>query len=124
MLDSQEATKFIIRGLSRFGHRHDLTREVCERYRIDWDEANKLIARVEAEHKHSIEARRGGTLNVFAIIFIIIGVFLMAGMFISPFLSQTYATLGVPIPTWRNVVLFLTGLGMTMGGLVQLLKLT
>jgi len=123
LLDTEEATNFIVRGLSRFGKRHDLTMEVCERYNLSWDDANAFIDRVEAENLRTIQARKGGVFNVFAIMFIVIGVFLMVGMVISPFIGLTFFYLSLPIPYLPNIVLFLTGLGMTMGGLVQLLKL-
>lgn len=121
MFDSQEATRFIIRGLSRFGKRHDLTREVCERYYLSWDDANKLIDTVEAENRKTIESRKGGVLNVFAIIFIVVGSFLMLSMVISPFIGLSFSRM--MIPYWGNVSIFITGLGLTIGGLVQLLKL-
>jgi hypothetical protein len=121
LLDTEEATRFVIRGLSRFGKRHDLTREVCERYNLSWDDANAFIAAVEAENSQTINARRGGVLNVFAIIFIIVGSFLMLSMVLSPFIGLSFSRM--MIPYWGNVSIFITGLGLTLGGLVQLLKL-
>lgn len=121
LLDREEATRFIVRGLSRFGKRHDLTREVCERYDLSWDDANAFINLVEAENQRTINARKGGVLNIFAIIFIIVGSSLMISMILSPFIGLSFSRM--MIPYWGNVSIFITGLGLTIGGLVQLLNL-
>lgn len=122
---SPEATEFTIRELSRFGNHQDLVRALCEKYNMRWDEARAFIAKVAVENRESIEKRRGSKLNVLAIMFILMGAILMIAMIISPFyfIGISIAPGRFPIPYIPNALIFLTGLGLTAGGLVQLLKL-
>ncbi len=123
MLDTEEATEFIIHELCRFSKRHNLTREVCERYNLSWGDADAFIAAVEAGNWRTIEAHRNRTLNIFAVIFVIVGIFLMFSMSISPFFGLSFTSLILPIPYWGNVSFFIVGLGLTLGGLSHLLKM-
>jgi hypothetical protein len=118
-------TAFIIKELSRHHDRKDIVRKVCEQERLNWKQAEQLVILIEARHNRSIKVHQAPLLLFLSIGILILGVGLLGfnlQILIAFFQREVLMqSLSLQSGSYR-VVGVLTGLGMTLGGLVGLWK--
>lgn len=122
---NQELSAFIIKELSKQKDRKDIVRKVCERAELPWKDAERLITLVEAQHRRSIKIPPTPWLLFFSIGTLLLGIGLLAfnlqiilAFFQKDVLNQV---LSLQSNSYQAMGL-ITGLGMTMVGLIGLWK--
>jgi hypothetical protein len=122
---NEELTAFIVKELSRHRDRKDITHKVCERGGLNWKQAEQLITLVEAKHRRTVTVRQAPMLLFLSIGILLLGIGLLAfnlqillTFFQKDVLQQI---LSVQSSAYR-VIGLVTGLGMSIGGLIGLWK--
>ncbi len=120
---NEEFTTFIIKELGKHHDRKEIIRRLCEQSQLNWNEAEQLIALVEAQHKRTIAVRQTPLLLFLSIGTLVIGLGLLAfnmqvllAFFQKDLLAQV---LSVQSGYYRLIGL-ITGLAMTIGGMAGL----
>lgn len=122
---NDELTTLIIKELGRQRSRQDIIQKVCERGELDWKDAERLITLVESQHKRTIATRQTPLLLFLSIGTLLIGIGLLAfnmqillAFFQRDVLGQILSLQG----SYYRIIGLVTGLGMTVGGMVGLWK--
>ena len=122
---NEELTTFIVKELGKQRSREEIIQKVCERGGLHWKDAERLITLVEAQHKRTIGTRQTPLLLFLSIGTLLIGIGLLAfnlqillAFFQRDVLGQI---LSLQSSTYQIMGL-VTGLGMTVGGMVGLWK--
>ena len=122
---NEEFTTLIIKELGKHHDRKEIVRKVCEQSGLNWKEAEELMLLVETQHKRTIAGRQTPLLLFLSIGTLLLGIGLLAfnmqilmAFFEKDILGQV---LGLQSSYYRILGL-ITGLGMTIGGLVGLWK--
>ena len=122
---NDELTSFIIKELSRQRNRRDIIQRVCRHGGLSWKQAQQLVILLEAKYNRSIVVQHAPLLLFLSIGILILGIgllgfnlqvlleFFQRDMLeqIASLQSGSYRALGL-----------LTGLVMTIGGLIGLWK--
>lgn len=122
---NEDLTAFIIKELSKRRTRKDLIHRVCERGGLNWKQAERLITLIEAKHKRTVPVQQAPFLLFLSIGILLLGIGLLGfnlqillAFFQQDALEQI---LSLQSSSYR-VIGLVTGLGMTLGGLVGLWK--
>jgi hypothetical protein len=122
---NEKLTAFIIEELTNHRDRKDLVRMVCERGTLDWKDAERLVDQVEAEHGRTIAKRQTPLLLFFSMGTLLLGLGLLAmnmqslaAFFQKDVVGQVLSAQG----SYYQILGLITGMGMTVGGLVGLWK--
>ena len=122
---NEELTAFIIKELSRHRNRRDIIQRVCERGGLNWKQAERLITLIEAKYKRTVTVQQAPFLLFLSIGILLLGIGLLGfnlqillAFFQKDVLEQI---LSLQSSSYR-VIGLVTGLGMTIGGLVCLWK--
>jgi hypothetical protein len=122
---NEELTAFIIKELTRHHDRKEIVRKVCERGGLNWKDAERLLDQVEAQHGRSIAKHQTPLLLFFSIGTLLLGIGLLAmnmqtlfAFFQKDVMGQILSAQG----SYYQILGLITGLGMTVGGLVGLWK--
>ena len=122
---NEELTTFIIKELGRHRDRKDIIQKICERDELNWQEAEQLITSVETQHRRAIATRQTPLLLFLSIGTLLLGIGLLAinmdilsGFFQKDLLGQVLSLQS----SYYRVLGFITGLGMTAGGMIGLWK--
>lgn len=122
---NDELTALIIKELGKQRSRQDIIQRVCERGGLHWKDAERLIALVESQHKRTIATRQTPLLLFLSIGTLLIGIGLLAfnmqilsAFFQKDVLEQVLSLQG----SYYRIIGLVTGLGMTVGGMVGLWK--
>ena len=122
---NRELTNFIIKELSKQRKRKDIIQGVRKRSALSWKQAEQLVILVEARHPRSIMVHQAPILLFLSIGILILGIGLLAfnlQVLIAFFQKDVFGQiLSLQSSSYRAIGL-LTGLGMTVGGLVGLWK--
>jgi hypothetical protein len=124
---NEELTPFIIKELSKRRARKDLIRRVCERGGFHWREAERLITLIEANHRRTLANREHQTpwLLFLSIGTLLLGIGLLA-FNLQIVLAFFQKDVLVQVLSLRSnsyqVIGVLTGVGMTVGGMIGLWK--
>jgi hypothetical protein len=122
---NDELTAFIIKELSRHRDRKDIVRRVCQREALNWKQGEQLVILLEARHNRSIKVHQAPLLLFLSIGILILGIGLL-GFNLQILIAFFQREVLLQILTLQGgsfrVVGVLTGLGMTLGGLVGLWK--
>ncbi len=118
--DRDDLVRHVVRELGSEADRNTLIRYVCETGNMPWAQAEMFVARVALEHEHEIARRRSpfmlalsvGTLVGGIILALLSGYALLAFFSAQPVVRLDYAVYGL-----------LSGLGMTSGGLIGVVRL-
>lgn len=120
---NDELTAFIIKELTRRHERKEIVRKVCERGGLDWKGAERLVDLVEAQHRRTIATGQTPLLLFFSIGTLLLGLGLLAmnlqyllAFFQRDVVGQVLSLRG----SYYQILGLITGLGMTVGGLVGL----
>jgi hypothetical protein len=122
---NEELTTFIIKELGKQRSRQDIIQKVCERGGLHWKEAERLIALVEAQHKRTIATRQTPLLLFLSIGTLLIGLGLLAfnmQILLAFFQKDVLGQILSLQSNYYRIVGLVTGLGMTVGGMVGLWK--
>src|SRR5687767_3302134 len=124
---NEELTAFIIKELSKQRRRKDIIQKICERSGLHWREAERLTTLLEARHRRIITNTKHRTPSL---LFLSIGTLLL-GIGLLGFNVQLVLAffqkdvLGQVLSLQSNsyqAIGLITGLGMTIGGLIGLWK--
>lgn len=122
---NEELTTFIIKELTKHHDRKDIIQKICERWGMNWKDAERLITLVESNHKRTIATGQTPLLLFLSIGTLLLGIGLLAfnmqvllAFFQKDVLGQVLSLQG----SYYRIVGLITGLGMTAGGLVGLWK--
>lgn len=115
-MDVHEARQYVIRQLGRHGDRNDIVFKVAEELGYQWDQADAFVSEIEGAEGRTIGSRRNRSL-------ILISGIMALGGFVG-LLAITLATLDgwivfllrIPIPYLGNILIFLSSLGIMIGG--------
>lgn len=122
---NEELTAFIIKELSRHRDRRDIVQRICEREGLNWKDAEHLVTLVEANHSRTIATRQTPLLLFLSIGTLLLGIGLLAfnmQVLLAFFQKDVLGQLLSLQSSYYQVLGLLTGLGMTVGGLVGLWK--
>ena len=122
---NEELTAFIINELSKHRDRKDIIGRVCERGGLNWKDAERLITLVESNHKRTIATRQAPLLLFFSIGTLLLGIGLLAfnmQILLAFFQKDVLGQILSLQSSYYRVLGLITGLGMTVGGLVGLWK--
>jgi cytochrome b561 len=76
-MNKDEATAFIISELGKQHSRNDIIMALCERMKINWQEAEQLVREVESQNSRAIATRQAPILLILGIGIIIAGLVVM-----------------------------------------------
>lgn len=120
---NEELTTFIIKELGKHHDRKDIVRKLCEQSQLDWKEAEQLIALVESQHQRTIATRQTPLLLFLSIGTLLIGIGLLGfnmQILLAFFQKDLFAQVLYLQSGYYRVAGLITGLGMTVGGIVGL----
>jgi hypothetical protein len=108
---------YVIEQLLKFRQRNDIIMEVCERFSWTWYDAEGLVRRLEIDMSDVIQEKRRPLIGTIGLIILVTG-------FALAFIVVLLSLMGVdiirfryiPIPFISNIVLFVIGVGMMIGG--------
>jgi hypothetical protein len=109
--------------LSKHHDSKDIIHKICERSTLDWKDAERLITLVEAQHKRTIAARQTPMLLFLSIGTLLIGLGLLAfnmQILLAFFQKDVLGQILSLQSSYYQILGLITGLGMTVGGLVGL----
>ena len=120
---NDELTTFIIKELSRQQSRRDIIQRVCKQCGLSWKQAQQLVILLEAKHNRSLVVQPAPLLLFLSIGILILGIGLL-GFNLQVLLEFFQKDVLGQIATLQSgsyrVLGSLTGLGMTIGGLIGL----
>ena len=122
---NEELTHLVIKELGKHHDRKEIIRKVCEQGGLNWKEAEQLIVLVEAQHKRTIAVRQTPLLLFLSVGTLLIGIGLLAFNLQILFAFFQKDVLGQVLSlqsSYYRILGLVTGLGMTVGGLVGLWK--
>jgi hypothetical protein len=118
-----EATKKIIRDLAINRPRTKIITELCETYRLKWDQAENLVDRIEKEHTIEIQTRQKPFYILLGGALLLGGLSLSAFMIFASLNGLDIYLLRLPIPYLGNVLLFILGILAFLGGLRVMIRI-
>ena len=116
-MNQQEATDFVIRELGKHHQKNDIIQNLCEATSMNWEEAKKFIRQVEMQHGGQIAKKQSPLIVIMGTGSIIAGFFISIVMIYVTLQGWIFFLLSMPIPYLGNVVYFLVGIGLIIGGL-------
>ena len=120
---NEELTVFIVKEMTKHHDRKEIVRKVCERGGLNWKDAERLVDLVEAQHGGTIAKRQTPLLLFFSIGTLLLGIGLLAMNLQSLFAFFQRDVIGQVLgaqSSYYQLLGSITGLGMTVGGLVGL----
>lgn len=122
---NDELTTFIIKELSRQRNRREIVQRVCKRGGLSWKQSQQLVILIEAKYNRSTMAQQAPLLLFLSIGVLILGIGLL-GFNLQVLLEILQTDVLGQVSNLQSgsyrVMGLLTGLGMTVGGLVGLWK--
>jgi len=119
-MNNEELTNLIIKELGKHHDRKAIVHKVCEEGKLNWSEAERLIAEVETHNKRKIAARQGPFLILVSIGTLVLGIGLLAynmEVLVSIFNRDLLQQILSLQSGYYRLAGLITGLGMTIGGL-------
>jgi hypothetical protein len=111
-----KTVEYVVRELGRHRPENDIIRTVVYLEDTSWEEAKRIVAEVKARYRGRIVRRQSPLLVAIGVATSIGGFALCVGMVIATLEGFSFFLLSIPIPYLGNVVYFVTGLGMMVGG--------
>ena len=116
-MNQQEATDFVIRELGKHHQKNDIIQRLCESASMNWNEAEKFMRQVEAQYGSQIAQKQIPLIAIMGTGFVIAGFVISIWIIYATLQGWIIFFLSMPIPYLGNVVYFLGGIGMIIGGL-------
>ena len=112
-MQPEEITAYIVEELANYRSPNDIVVALCEKTKMPWSDAEKLVGQVQSDQGREIAARQSPLLIILSVGFLVgglgvIGLLLLGGV---------YGI--VPLGEYSFQVLF-AGIGMTLGGIIGL----
>jgi hypothetical protein len=121
----QELSAFIIRELKKHRRRTDIVRKVCERSGLCWRDAERITLLIEAHHRRNQSRPRTPWLLFLSIGILFLGIGLVA-VNLQVLLEFLHQEMPAQIASLQggsyHLIGFLTGAGLTVGGMIGLWK--
>ncbi len=117
----EQLTQLIVNDLGKHRSRNEIIRVVCEQGGVNWPEAERMVAQVEADNAHAIARKQSPLLVFLSIGSLLIGAALLAygAEFFMAFLQGDPLSMILSARSaYLRLVGSLTGLGMVIGGLI------
>jgi hypothetical protein len=121
-VDKEQMTQYVIEQLGKHSNPDDIIRTLAETGKMNWYTAKQFVYEVRANNTGQIARKQAPTLIVMSVVSIIVGAALAIGMAIATLQGWIIFLLTLPIPWLGNVVYFLMGMGMCIGGIAGLLN--
>ena len=118
-----DTTKHIIRSLARRQPRDVIITDLCERYRLKWDDAEQLVNTIEKTHAPEITTRQRPFLILLGSAIALGGFALSAYMLFTSFNGLMIFLLRLPIPYLGNLAFFCLGLLACWGGTREVIRM-
>jgi hypothetical protein len=118
-----DATKKIIRDLAKHRPRNLIITEVSERFRLKWDDAERLVERVEEDHSRTIQSRQKPYFILLGSLMTVGGLALSIYMLYAAANGLFFLLLRLPIPYLGNLVFFGIGILIMIGGLRGVIRI-
>lgn len=118
-MNDEELTNLVIKELSKHHERQDIVQRVCEQSSLNWSQAERLIAEIEAKNKKKIAARQGPFLIIVSIGTLLLGIGLLAynmELIVAIFNKDLLGQILSLQSGYYRLAALVTGLGMTIGG--------
>ncbi len=118
-MNNEELTNLIINELGKHRDRQEIVRKICEASTLNWDQAEKLIAEVEAQNKRKIAAHQGPFLIFVSVGTLVLGLGLLAynmDLLVAIFHRDLLGEILGLRSSYYRLAGLITGLGMTVGG--------
>jgi uncharacterized membrane protein len=118
-MNDEELTNLVIKELSKHHERQDIVQRVCEQSSLNWSQAERLIAEIEAKNKKKIAARQGPFLIIVSIGTLLLGLGLLAynmELIVAIFNKDLLGQILSLQSGYYRLAALVTGLGMTIGG--------
>jgi hypothetical protein len=122
---NEELTAFIIKELTKHRERKDIIQKVCERGGLNWKDAERLITLVESNHKRTISTGQAPLMLFLSIGTLLLGIGLLAfnmQTLLAFFQKDVLGQILSAQSSYYRILGLITGLGMTVGGLIGLWK--
>jgi hypothetical protein len=116
-MDNTDIKKFVILELGKHHKPDDIIKEVCERTGMGWSDAQKFVRQVYAENRGEITGRQNGILMFLVVAEILGGFALSSGVLVATLSGWIIFLLRFPIPYLGNLVYFVIGIAMMLGGI-------
>ncbi len=111
-----EREELVVKGLAGYRSQNDIIMELCQKYGMQWDEANRFVALVREENRDKISSKQNVFLKAMSIFFMAGGAMLSLGILIATLSGVIIFFLRLPIPYLGNVVFFFLGAAIVVGG--------
>jgi hypothetical protein len=122
---NDELTSLIVKELTKHHDRKEITRKICEKGGLNWKEAEQFVILVEARHRRTITARQSPLLLFFSIGTLLVGLGLLAFnmQIVAAFFQKDMVGQILSLQFgYYGIIGLITGLGMTVGGMIGLWK--
>ena len=120
---ADDVTKKIIRDLAKHHPRNKIITEICDVYRLQWIQAERLVDQIEEKHAAEIHNRQrlfylllGGALALG-------GIILSVYMLFAAINGMIFYLLRLPIPYLGNAAFFTLGILVFFGGLRGVIRI-
>lgn len=111
-MKQEEAIEYIVKELAKNRNPQDIVLTLCERAKMSWPEAEKLVLEVQSSHGREIVTRQSPLLIIFCVGLLILG---LGGIYLG--------LIGLRPEGGSNRVAsqyLVTGIGMVVGGIIGL----
>lgn len=121
--DERELVNLIVRELGKHRSVDDVTRLVVDQSELNWSDARKFVQRVMFEQRSEIVQRRAPILLIVGGFAIVAGLALATAMTIATLNGIAIFFIVFPMPYLGNIVSFMLGILMAVGGIIGLLRM-
>lgn len=121
-VDKDRMAQYVIEELGKHKNPDDIIRTLAETGKMNWYAAKQFVYEVRANNSGQIARKQAPTLIVMSVVAIIVGAAVAIGMAVATLQGWIIFLLTLPIPWLGNVVYFLVGLSMCIGGVAGLLN--
>ena len=112
----------IIKDLSKHRTENFIVTDICESTGMKWDEAERLVEEIQANNSLEISSRQKPFLLILGST-LAVGGLILSGFILYETLSGLIIFVGpVPIPYLGNIIFFILGLGLIIGGTRGVIK--
>ena len=122
---NEDLSTYIIKELGKPGARKAIVRKVCQRGGLSWRAAEQYVALVEAQYRRKTASRRTPALLYLSIVILLLGIGIL-GLNLQDLIVFFQQSLPGQVANFQGSdsqwTALLTGLGLTVGGLVGLWK--
>jgi len=116
-MNQQEATEFVIQELGKHHQKNDIIQKLCESTSMNWNQAEKFIQQVEAQHSGTIAQKQSPMIVAIGTVVAIAGLTVTVIAVYATLTGESMRMRGIPIPYAGNIVYFVGGIAMIGGAL-------